>query len=107
MTKSTYKKKYTPEMEEAMKECYNKCIQEGQTHIRALHTIEKMLKNRFKTVRSGKSIHMKIVTMRNSPLDKFFGIKPVQEQVNVSQQDAKSVVINVKGVEITVLFRDK
>ena len=94
MSKPNYKKKYTPEMEADIVETRDKLREAGGDHNKIVDAVRAMLKKKYSFEPKVQSIHMKLLRMdRSGPQ----GTKTVK----------KSVTINVQGVEITVLFRDK
>ena len=94
MSKATYKKKYTPEMEADIVETRDRLRDGGHDHNKIVEAVQAMLKKKYSFEPKIQSVHMKLLRMdRLGPQ----GPKTVK----------KSVTINVQGVEITVLFRDK
>ena len=91
-------KKYTPEMEADIIKTRDRIQGGGHEYKKVLAGISGMLKRKYGFEPGQRSIHMKLIRMREQPI----------ETVTVPDYgNAKSMVIKVKGVEITVLFTDK
>ena len=91
-------KKYTPEMEADIIKTRDRIQGGGHEYNKVLAAISGMLKRKYGFEPGKKSIHMKLIRMREQ----------TSETVVVPNHgEAKSMTIKVKGVEITVLCTDK